>query len=79
MSYDAIIIGSGAGGLSAAVLLARPKLYSTTARAIQKSRHAERSEPDVFAVGRQSRVSQWPEYLRRKMESREIARKEREM
>ena len=35
--------------------------------------------PDVFAVGRQGRVSVWPESLRMKMERGEIAREEEEM
>jgi hypothetical protein len=43
-----------------------------------RTSHAERREPDVFAVGRQSRVSKWPEYLRRKMEQGEAAREDEE-
>ena len=40
--------------------------------------HPTRREPDVFAIGRRSRVSAWPENLRRKMERGEVAREDEE-
>jgi len=37
-----------------------------------------KSDCGCFAIGRRSRVSAWPEYLRKKMECGEVAREEEE-